>query len=146
MKKLKSCLNHSVWAHIFFVMSPFFPGNNWLEITAIGVVVGLISPLFPDGINLGFIRSGLYFLYNIIAIVGLILLSKEKLFFRLWDWVSCLVAISILLLSGYIKEPLASLAMLLIGIYFLRSHLLKLVLYIHKKTTKLLAKQSNPKM
>lgn len=105
---------------MFFIMSPYFPGNNWLEIAAIGSFVGLIAPLLPKEINLGEVRAGLYIVYNLIAVIGLFLLQRDEYRFTFNDFFELAFALLALWLSGYSPEPWGTIMMMVIGVYFLR--------------------------
>lgn len=117
---LKKITTRSFWTGVFFVMSPYFPGNNWLEIAIIGAFVGLISPFLPEKINLGEVRAGLYIAYNLISVIGLFLLQRDKCRFAFNDFFELAFALLALWLSGYSPEPWGTIMMMVIGIYFLR--------------------------
>ena len=59
-------------------MSPYFPGNNFLELALIGSSIGVVAPFLPNNWDLGLVRSIIYLCYNAIAVIGLYLLQKNK--------------------------------------------------------------------
>ena len=87
---------------LFFIMSPFFPANNVLEVmlmTSIANWIGSISPALSDSMMLS---SYIYWAYNMIAIVGLIITGGDaykpslSMFFKLCAFSLVLVAASFL--------------------------------------------------
>ena len=118
---------------IFYVMSPFFPGNNWLEIALIGALAGYLSPALPFTVDLGVLRSGIYLVYNIIAIVGLVLCSEQKATFSFKVILEVTVALGILFLSGYAPEPWGTAILTVCGIYFLYPYLISGKRWLQRK-------------
>lgn len=111
--------NKNLWIAIFYIMSPYFPGNNFLELALIGSFVGIIAPFLPTNWDLGLVRVILYIIYNVIAVLGLYLLQKNQHFFTIQNFIEILIVIFVLFVSGYIPEPIGTIFLVIIGIYFI---------------------------
>ena len=124
-------------AYLFFIMSPFFPGNNWLEISLIGAFIGWISPLQPDRLDLGLARAFTYLIYNLIGIVGYFLLREET--HTSPKLITCLevsFAIFLLFITKYIPKPFDTIILTGVAIYFLRYQIKKIILTTKKNKGK----------
>jgi hypothetical protein len=111
--------DRTFWAHVFFVMSPFFPANNWLEVAAIGSLCGWVAKYMPGNFDLGFLRAALYIVYNAIGLFGYFIFRGGSLMPRGRERLALLIAVAILLLSGLIREPWGTLILTAAGIYFI---------------------------
>lgn len=114
-----SLKNKKIWIGIFYFMSPYFPGNNFLELALIGSSIGVVAPFLPNNWDLGLVRSIIYLCYNAIAVIGLYLLQKNKRKLGLQDFFEILLMFSVLFFSGYIPEPYGTILLFVIGLYFL---------------------------
>lgn len=126
-----SLKNKSLWIAVFYIMSPYFPGNNFLELALIGSMIGAIAPFLPLHWDLGVVRAGIYIFYNAIAMLGLYLLQKNEKSMTMKDYLAIILMIIVLILSGQIPEPWGSIILFTIGLYFLP--LRKIINYIKKR-------------
>ena len=100
-------------------MSPYFPGNNFLELAMIGSIVGSLSSIIPDDWDLGMTRVVVYLIYNSIAVLGLYLLQKNQKFLTIKNLIEITILILVLFFSGYIPEPYGTIFLVFFGLYFL---------------------------
>lgn len=111
--------NKKLWIAIFYIMSPYFPGNNFLELAMIGSIVGSLSSIIPDDWDLGMTRVVVYLIYNSIAVLGLYLLQKNQKFLTIKNLIEITILILVLFFSGYIPEPYGTIFLVFFGLYFL---------------------------
>ncbi len=111
--------NKKLWIAIFYIMSPYFPGNNFLELAMIGSIVGSLSSIIPDDWDLGMTRVVVYLIYNSIAVLGLYLLQKNQKFLTIKNLIEITILILVLFYSGYIPEPYGTIFLVFFGLYFL---------------------------
>jgi len=118
MKSLRKSLS---W--IFYAMSPFFPGNNSIEIFIMLFIAKQFHYLnFFTNIDKGNLASINYLIYNVIGIVGFLLLKEGKLpdFKNLLTWIELIGSFAYLYLSKFIPSPYDYIISILIIIYFSR--------------------------
>ena len=111
--------NKKLWIAIFYIMSPYFPGNNFLELAMICSIVGSLSSIIPDDWDLGMTRVVVYLIYNSIAVLGLYLLQKNQKFLTIKNLIEITILILVLFFSGYIPEPYGTIFLVFFGLYFL---------------------------
>jgi len=111
--------NKKLWIAIFYIMSPYFPGNNFLELAMIGSIVGSLSSIIPDDWDLGMTRVVVYLIYNSIAVLGLYLLQKNQKFLTIKNLIEITILILVLFFSAYIPEPYGTIFLVFFGLYFL---------------------------
>ena len=111
--------NKKLWIAIFYIMSPYFPGNNFLELAMIGSIVGSLSSIIPDDWDLGMTRVVVYLIYNSIAVLGLYLLQKNQKFLTIKNLIEITILILVLFFSVYIPEPYGTIFLVFFGLYFL---------------------------
>lgn len=111
--------NKKLWIAIFYIMSPYFPGNNFLELAMIGSIVGSLSSIIPDDWDLGMTRVVVYLIYNSIAVSGLYLLQKNQKFLTIKNLIEITILILVLFFSAYIPEPYGTIFLVFFGLYFL---------------------------
>jgi len=109
-----------IWAGVFFIMSPLFPGNNWLEVSVIGAAAGALGRLLPWTVNHGLLRAALYTVYNTAGLAGYFLLRTERTALRRADALEFSAAVALLALTGLVPEPWATVILAAAGVYFLR--------------------------
>ena len=131
---MKSSKLKNVSIIILYMMSPFFPGNNWLEVSIIGSLVGYINLLSPMETDLGLLRFLIYLIYNIIAIIGLWCLSKEKYGSSIRDWIELIICLLALILTGFVLEPWLTFILTALGFYLLLRYFRKRIIYHNVKS------------
>lgn len=104
---------------IFFIMSPFFPANNFLEVmlmTAIANWLGIIFPVLEGNIMLS---SYIYWFYNAVAIVGLMFTDGDKYKISLRMLVSLIGFSIILVLCAFLPDNISYAILLVVSIWYI---------------------------
>lgn len=137
--------NKKLWIAIFYIMSPYFPGNNFLELAMIGSIVGMLTPIIPDNWDLGLTIVVVYLIYNSIAVLGLYLLQKNQKFLTIKNLIEITILILVLFYSGYIPEPYGTIFLVFFGLYFLfKNGNHKQIISYLRKNFESMKEKSNP--
>jgi len=113
---------------VFFVMSPMFPGNNFIEWASIGFIAGVIADLF--GTDAAILRTVFYGIYNLVGIVGFFVLRNQvdhpgsKEAFNAAFFLELAGAITMfVLVSRYVPSPWDSVLLGVLSLIFLRNRI-----------------------
>ena len=117
-------------------MSPFFPGNNIQEMALMVVIANFFHSInWFSTINTGILSIKIYFIWNVIGILGFFIFKGKKIpnMKNILMWIELLGSFVILYFSKYISHPYDYLLSGLIIIYFSRKYILNFFFFLKKK-------------